>query len=151
LFSDRKLGGEDISLEKAIVCRNELTARLCAIPSKPRSQKIVSHDKRNQTGVLGVSKLSKNGKGDKKLGFYSVTWRPAKGKQKCTSFSIAKYGENLAFKKAVSLRYERLCAAYGEEVATKIVGLENVKKYVLSKQENPTMAEAPIDVESKSL
>ncbi|MDR1432883.1 MAG: hypothetical protein LBI61_00895 [Puniceicoccales bacterium] len=134
LFSDRKLGGESVSLGKAIVCRNELAARLCAIPSKPRSQKIVSHDKRNQTGVLGVSRLSKNGKGDKKLGFYSVTWRPAKGKQKCTSFSIAKYGETLAFKKAVSLRYERLCTAYGEEIATRIVGKKNVEEYVLKGQ-----------------
>ncbi|MDR1413905.1 MAG: hypothetical protein LBI56_03150 [Puniceicoccales bacterium] len=150
LFSDRKLGGEEIALNKAVVCRNELAARLCAIPSKPRCQKIVSHDKRNQTGVLGVSKLSKNGKGDKKLGFFSVTWRPAKGKQKCTSFSIAKYGEDLAFKKAVSLRYERLCSAYGEEIAIKIVGHDNVKKYVLAKAEQTSEVLAEADAEMVS-
>ncbi|MDR2738200.1 MAG: hypothetical protein LBB18_04675 [Puniceicoccales bacterium] len=131
LFSDGKLGGKENSRIKAKIFCNELRLRLNAIPSKPRKQKIVSHDKRNQTGVLGVSKLSKNGKDNKKLEFYSVTWRPSKGKQKCTSFSITKYGEDLAFKKAVSLRYEELRAARGEEIAVKIVGKENVEKYVL--------------------
>ncbi|MDR2432492.1 MAG: hypothetical protein LBD34_01940 [Puniceicoccales bacterium] len=130
LFSDRKLGGKEEALGKAKIFRNELRARLSAILSKPRCQKIVSHDKRNQTGVLGVSKLCKNGKGDKELGFFSVTWRPTKGKQKCTSFSISKYGEKVAFKKAVALRYEKLCEAYGTEIATKIVGKENIEKYV---------------------
>jgi hypothetical protein len=137
LFSDGKLGGKENSRIKAKIFCNELRLRLSAIPSKPRKQKIVSHDKRNQTGVLGVSKLSKSGKDNKKLEFYSVTWRPSKGKQKCTSFSITKYGEDLAFKKAVSLRYEELRSARGEEIATKIVGKENVEKYVLSMAKNP--------------
>ncbi|MDR1891136.1 MAG: hypothetical protein LBQ23_03070 [Puniceicoccales bacterium] len=132
LFSDGKLGGTKDALEKAKIFRNELCDRLSKIPSKPRCQKIVSHDKRNQTGVLGISKLCKNGKGDKQLGFFSVTWRPVKGKQKCTSFSISKYGEEIAFKKAVALRYEKLCEAYGMEIATKIVGKENIEKYVKS-------------------
>jgi hypothetical protein len=130
LFSDGKLGGKENALGKAQVFRSELSARLSSIPAKPRCQKIVSHDKRNQTGVLGISRLSKSGKDDKKLGFYSVTWRPAKGKQKCTSFSIAKYGEDLAFRKAVTLRYEKLRAAYGEEIAVKIVGKDNIERYV---------------------
>ncbi|MDR2602935.1 MAG: hypothetical protein LBC11_00015 [Puniceicoccales bacterium] len=130
LFSDRKLGGKEAALEKAKIFRNELRNRLSAILSKPRRQKIVSHDRRNRTGVLGISKLRKSGKGDKLLGFFSVTWRPGKGKQKCTSFSISKYGEKVAFKKAVALRYEKLCEAYGTEIATKIVGKENIEKYI---------------------
>jgi hypothetical protein len=136
LFSDGKLGGRDQALEKASVFRNELYSRLNAIPAKPRCQKIVSKDKRNQTGVLGVSKLSKTGKNDKTLVFYSVTWRPKAGSQKCTSFSISKYGEELAFKKAVSLRFEKLKEAYGEDTAIKIVGKENVEKYVIKPDEN---------------
>jgi hypothetical protein len=136
LFSDGKLGGRENAFEKAKVFYGELSARLKSIPSKPRSQKIVSHDKRNQTGVLGVSKLSKVGKNNKRLGFYSVTWRPSKGKQKCTSFSIAKYGDDEAFKLAVSLRFEKLRAAYGESIATKIVGKENVNRYVTSVQDD---------------
>jgi hypothetical protein len=132
LFSDGKLGGKEEALEKARIFCNELHARLSAIPAKPRCQKIVSHDKRNQTGVLGVSRWCKNGKGDKQLGFFSVTWRPVKGKQKCTTFSISKYGEKTAFQKAVALRYEKLCEAYGTEIATRIVGKENIEKYVKS-------------------
>ncbi|MDR1528453.1 MAG: hypothetical protein LBS22_02600 [Puniceicoccales bacterium] len=130
LFSDGKLGGKEEALKRAKVFRNDLRARLSAIPTKDRCQKIVSCDKRNRTGVLGISKLCKNGKGNKELGFFSVTWRPKIGKQKCTSFSISKYGEKTAFKKAVALRYEKLCEAYGTEIATKIVGKENVEKYV---------------------
>ncbi|MDR0693462.1 MAG: hypothetical protein LBF49_02740 [Puniceicoccales bacterium] len=130
LFSDRKQGGKEEALTKAKIFRNELRARISAMPTVPRTQKIVLRDKRNRTGVLGVSKLEKNGKGDKQLGFYSVTWRPARGKQKCTSFSISKYGAGVAFKKAVALRYEKLCEAYGTEIATKIVGKDNIEKYV---------------------
>jgi hypothetical protein len=151
LFSDGKFGGKNIALTKAIVFRNELCTRLSSIPSKPRSQKIVSHDKRNQTGVLGVSKLFKNGKDNKKLGFYSVTWRPSKGKQKCTSFSIAKYGEELAFKKAVSLRYEKLLAAYGKEIAVKIVGEENVSAHVLADSGTAVGRSVIVDVQGSAL
>ncbi|MDR0742502.1 MAG: hypothetical protein LBE98_03490 [Puniceicoccales bacterium] len=139
LFSDGKLGGKEEALKKAKIFRNNLRARLSEIPNKPRCQKIVSRDKRNQTGVLGISKLCKNGKGDKQLGFFSVTWRPVKGKQKCTSFSISKYGEKIAFKKAVALRYEKLCEAYGTEIATRIVGKENIEKYV----KNTELEQAP--------
>jgi hypothetical protein len=154
LFSDGKFGGPDLSLQKARVFCSELSERLSAIPSKPRSQKIVSHDKRNQTGVLGVSRLSKVGKDNKQLGFFSVTWRPSKGKQKCTSFSITKYGEDTAFKKAVSLRYEKLCAAYGREIACKIVGKENVEKFVLP-EENEQRADerryVPVELTARSM
>ena len=138
LFSDGKCGGKDAAFKKALVFREDLSKRLAAIQSKPRSQKIVSSDKRNRTGVLGISKLSKVGKGDKKLEFYSVTWRPTKGKQKCTSFSISKYGEELAFRKAVSLRYEKLREAYGDSIALKIVGKNNVDKFLLKPTENTT-------------
>ena len=62
--------------------------------------------------------------------------KTTRGSQKCTSFSISKYGEELAFKKAVSLRFEKLKEAYGEDTAIKIVGKENVEKYVIKPDEN---------------
>jgi hypothetical protein len=95
---------------------------LSKIHSKPRCQKIISNDKRNQIGVPGISELCKSGKGDKQLGFFSVTWRPVKGKQKYTSFSISKHGKEVIFKRTVALHYEKRCEVYDMEIATRIVG-----------------------------
>ena len=139
LFSDRKYGGIDEAFKSACDFREELCARLERLPSAQRKVKIVMKDNRNRSGVLGVSrlvkaKLKKTENGLEEvgtLGFYSVTWSPSKGTQKCTSFSITKYGEEMAFKKAVSLRYKKLAEAHGKDLATQIVGEEKVKMYVL--------------------
>ena len=101
LFSDGKLGGRDQALEKASVFRNELYSRLNAIPAKPRCQKIVSKDKRNQTGVLGVSKLSKINQKNSYIDFgssiefitkgYSTrpySWDNNFSKNRCESFRL---------------------------------------------------------------
>jgi hypothetical protein len=108
LFSDRKIGSSEEALHRACTFRGDLSSRLKAIPANPRAKKIVYRDSRNSTGVIGVSRLKKPGKNGKMLEFYSVTWRPAPGVQKCTSFSIGKYGESGAVKKAVICRYNDL-------------------------------------------
>lgn len=130
LFSDRKYGSPKEALKQAQAFYIELSARLQAIPARPRAKKIVYKDIRNSTGVVGISRLKKAGKNGRALEFYSVTWRPAPGVQKCTSFSIGKYGEAGAFKLAVTCRFDGLKQLHGKEIATRIVGPENVKKYV---------------------
>ncbi|MDR1256105.1 MAG: hypothetical protein LBJ94_04260 [Puniceicoccales bacterium] len=130
LFSDGKIGSSEEALGQALEFYEELSNRLKAIPSGPRAKKIVFSDSRNSTGVIGVSRLKKPGKGGDTLEFYSVTWRPAPGVQKCTSYSIRKYGEEEAFKKAVICRYNGLEKLHGREIAVRIVGEENVKKYI---------------------
>jgi hypothetical protein len=130
LFSDRKLGSSDEAFRQACAFRIQLAARLKAIPSDPRATKIVYRDVRNSTGVIGISKLKKFGKDGKTLEFYSVTWRTGAGEQKCTSFSIGKYGESGAFKKAVICRFRALRELHGGDIATRIVGKDNVAKYV---------------------
>jgi len=54
---------------------------------------------------------------------YAVTWRPEPGMQKCTSFSINKYGEEKAFKLAVAFRLKKLREIHGGAVARKLRGL----------------------------
>jgi hypothetical protein len=130
LFSDRKLKSSEEALKQAQIFYAELVARLKAMPARPRAKKIVYRDARNSTGVIGVSRLKKAGKNGNVLEFYSVTWRPSPGVQKCTSYSISKYGEEEAFKKAVACRFSGLERLHGREVATRIVGTENVKKYI---------------------
>ncbi|MDR0595734.1 MAG: hypothetical protein LBF94_03535 [Puniceicoccales bacterium] len=131
LFSDRKIGSSEEALSQALIFCKELSARLKAIPADPRAKKIVYSDVRNTTGVIGISRLTKPGKNGSKLEFYSVTWRPAPGEQKCTSFSIRKYGPEEAFRKAVVCRYNGLEKLHGRDIAVRIVGEDNVKKYIL--------------------
>ncbi|MDE6432132.1 MAG: hypothetical protein K2L13_01930 [Opitutales bacterium] len=130
LFSDRKLGSPEEALRQARLFYQDLSKRLDEIPARPRARKIVYKDSRNSTGVLGISRLRKIGKNGQPLEFYSVTWRPAPGKQKCTSFSIRKYGEAEAFRRAVNCRFDGLSQVYGKEIAVRIIGAENVNKLV---------------------
>ena len=104
LFSDRKCGGKESALEQAILYRDELTTELAATPKGPRKRRIVTSDSRNKTGELGVSRSTKTGPNGTKHECYSVSWRPEPKIQKCTSFSIKKYGEEDAFKMAVAHR-----------------------------------------------
>ena len=58
-FSDSKFGGKDKALEMAISQKEELNKLIIGIPKKPTKRRVVTTDKRNTTGVLGVSRTSK--------------------------------------------------------------------------------------------
>lgn len=120
LFSDKKSGGRAKALEAAIEYRGALLRRLKEIPQKPRARRLVYRDTRNSTGVLGVSRTKKRNKNGTITDCYSVSWRPQPGVQKCTSFSIRKYGEKKAFEMAVAYRRQRLKEIYGPGVFKKI-------------------------------
>lgn len=122
LFSDKKYGGKGKALIAAREFRNELVEELQKIRPMKRPRRIVSTDSRNKTGVLGVCRLEKVGPTGKIYASYSVTWRPKPGVQKCTSFSIRKYGEKQALKLAVSLRKSKM-----EEVFKQIELQKNKK------------------------
>jgi len=115
LFSDMKCGGKRKAQQMAKEYRDQLHEELSAIPSKPRGRRIVYRDSRNTTGVLGVCKthkLSSNGSTNE---CYSVSWRPEPGVQKCTSFSIRKYGEKKAFQLAVAHRKKMMRDIHGSK------------------------------------
>lgn len=121
LFSDKKYGGKTKALTAAREFREELVLELKKIRAMKRPRRVVATDSRNKTGVLGVCRLEKVGPSGQVYASYSVTWRPKPGVQKCTSFSIRKYGEKKAFKLAVSLRKSKM-----EEVFNQIE-LQNKK------------------------
>ena len=108
LFSDLKCGGREKALEEARQFRKNLAAQLQSIPPKPKGRRIVKQDSRNRTGVIGVCRTTKKGPNGKPNACYSVSWRPEPGVQKCTSFSIRKYGEKKAFQLAVAHRKKML-------------------------------------------
>ncbi|MFW5883065.1 MAG: AP2 domain-containing protein [Verrucomicrobiota bacterium] len=120
LFSDRKCGGKRKALDMAREYRDQLLEELSKIPSKPRGRRLVYRDARNTTGVLGVCRTSKKSANGTVNDCYSVSWRPEPGVQKCTSFSIRKYGEEKAFQMAVAHRRKMMKEIYGPGVFRKI-------------------------------
>jgi hypothetical protein len=114
LFSDRKCGGKDEAYALAKAYRQELSDKLDCIPEEPRKRRIVSSDTRNKSGELGVTFVVKKGPKSQKYESYSVSWRPKPGVQKCTSFSIKKYGKEQAFKLAVEHRRKMMLEAHGD-------------------------------------
>lgn len=118
LFSDRKCGGKEEALKQASVYRDELTAALAATKKGPRKRRTVTSDSRNKTGELGVTRTTKTGPNGTKHECYSVSWRPEPKVQKCTSFSIKKYGEEEAFKMAVEHRRKMMCEIHDQDAST---------------------------------
>jgi hypothetical protein len=120
LFSDGKWKGSDEALKTARQHRAVLLDRLTKIPTKARGRRIVFRDSRNTTGMLGVSRSTKRTPSGVVSESYAVTWRPEPGMQKCTSFSINKYGPDKAFKLAVAFRLKKLREIHGQSVARKL-------------------------------
>ena len=125
LFSDRKYGGKRKAQILARQYREELYERLAQIPSKPHGRRIVYRDSRNSTGVLGVCRTAQRTPSGKVHERYSVSWRPAEGVQKATSFSIRKYGEKRAFQLAVAHRRKMLRQIHGPGIFRKIAARQN--------------------------
>ena len=113
LFSDLKCGDREGALKEARSFRDQLLEKLEEIPVQPRSRRIVTRDARNTTGVLGVCRTAKKGPNGTVNECYSVSWRPSPGVQKCTSFSIRKYGEKKAFQLAVAHRKRMMKDIHG--------------------------------------
>jgi len=60
----------------------------------------------------GISRVTQKSPGGKLNEIYSVSWCPEPGVQKCSSFSIKKYGEERAFKLAVAYRKRMMKKSY---------------------------------------
>lgn len=125
LFSDLKCGGKRKAQQQAREFRDSLHEDLAKIPQKPRARRVVFRDSRNTTGVLGVCRTAKKGPNGTLNECYSVSWRPEPGVQKCTSYSIKKYGEKKAFRLAVTHRKRMMNEIYGPSVIRKMNKLQN--------------------------
>jgi AP2 domain len=128
-FSDASNGGKEKALKKAVKYRNDLEKQL----GKPRTDRIVVvSNSRNTTGVIGVQRTVKMAKlkdgADLTGAVYEVTWSPEPNVLRKTSFSIEKYGEEGAFRKAVELRQQMEKKVYGRIIQNNIPPFEEVKK-----------------------
>lgn len=100
-FADRKHGGTDEALQKAIAFRDE-TEKTHDKPPTERYVRFKSHAN-NAGGIPGVVEKVVGGRH-----IYEVTWCPQPGVVKRTSVSILKYGKERALKLAMSIRSQRL-------------------------------------------
>lgn len=119
LFSDGKHGGREAAFDAASDYRDELHTEIRSLPREPRKRRLVLRDSRNKTGVIGVTRTSRRLPNGSISEAFSVSWRPRPGIQRCTSFSIRKYGEEKAFRLAVAHRCKMIQQAYGVEEARK--------------------------------
>jgi hypothetical protein len=111
-FSDSPHQGKRPALKAARAWRDE-TERAVGKPHTPRTVRAVSP--RNRTGVIGVRRTTKarTRDGSKVSPVYEVTWQAAPGQVRRTTFSIRKYGQAEAFRRACAFRKEKEQEVYG--------------------------------------
>lgn len=114
LFSDRKCGSKEEAFQQALKYRESLKEEVDAMPESEPKRRLIRHNKNNATGVLGVSRTFKRDRHGHRHEVYAVSWNPAPGEARGTSFSIRKYGEETAFKMACKLRFQKMKEIYGD-------------------------------------
>ncbi|MBF0286772.1 MAG: hypothetical protein HQM14_03065 [SAR324 cluster bacterium] len=128
LFSDRKCGGRQIALEKALAFQDNLIQE---IGKTYPARRIVRRDKRNKTGVIGVCRTRKKSRNGTYSDYFSVSWSPEYGTHKCRMFSINKHGEKKAFHMACDWRKRMEEDIHGQSWAKKP---RKVPQYLLKKK-----------------
>jgi hypothetical protein len=104
-FSDKKCGDSDAALQQAIQHRDMLVKKY-----PPISRKEICKVKRsnNKTGITGVYKYAKPytlSDGEIRENWYwEANWPDTEGESVCKSFSIKKYGDEIAKQKAIRAR-----------------------------------------------
>lgn len=117
LFSDNKYGGKAKALMKARRFHKKALAKLIkqaghSLPDKLPSRSVVSRNRRNNTGVVGVQKVTRKNKKGTNYEAYRVNWTDRDGTSRTKFFSITKMGDKEAFKSACAYRREKVLENY---------------------------------------
>jgi hypothetical protein len=115
LYSDNKYGGKDRALLVAQKARVIALEALKELPREPK-RRLVKTDRRNKSGIIGVSKTTKINKNGTTSEYFQVTWSPEPGKVKNRQWSVKKYGEAEAGRRAVEYRQQVMKEIYGERM-----------------------------------
>lgn len=115
LYSDNKYGGKDRALLVAQKARVIALEALKELPREPK-RRLVKTDRRNKSGIIGVSKTTKINKNGTTSEYFQVTWSPEPGKVKNRQWSVKKYGEEEAGRRAVEYRQQVMKEIYGERM-----------------------------------
>ena len=114
LFSDKKFGGRKSAFEAAKAYHVELAAEIAALPDKAPRRRLVASNGDASNGVVGVSRTYKRDRRGVQHEVYAVSWNPEPGLARGTSFSIKRYGEDEAFRRACALRWTKMKEIYGD-------------------------------------
>ena len=112
-FSDRKYGGVAKALMKARrhykkEMQELIAQQLGETPRHLPNRVIVTKNKNNNTGVIGVQKIVRENPGGSIYRAFRVCWTDQDNKPRTKFFSIDKFGEKDAFRKACAYRKARL-------------------------------------------
>ena len=104
-FADSTWGGRRRALEMARQFRDRIVARMdragtgaVRVQEQPTS--------RNQSGVIGVSRVTHIGANGSRYHFWQANWSKGAGVRKSVRFSILQHGEETAFELACEARRE---------------------------------------------
>lgn len=136
LYSDSKYNGKERALKFAQKARELALETINKIPDKP-IRRLVTRDKRNKSGIVGVSKTQKTLKSGKINHYYQVTWSPSPGKIKNRQWSVRKYGEERAFELARNFRDEVMLSVYGERYEEYLKSQQQEVQEPLNRNEAP--------------
>jgi hypothetical protein len=112
-FSDQKHGGIAKALMKARrhykqEVQKIFSRTLGEAPKQIPNRVLVTKNKNNNTGVIGVQKIERENPGGSIYRAYRVCWTEKSGAAKTKFFSIDKYGDKKAFELACQFRKEKL-------------------------------------------
>ena len=108
-FSDRKYGGIVQALRKAKRFYKKemmkvLDDTLGEAPKQIPDRVIVTKNKNNNTGVIGVQRIERKNPGGTMYQAFRVCWTERSGKARTKFFSVSKHGEKKAFEMACDYR-----------------------------------------------
>jgi len=100
-FGDAIYGDASRAIKAARAWRDDLLMKI----GDAEQARICTRSRRNRSGVVGVSKVTVVTNGSK-YEFWQATWSPEVGRRRCVKFSIRRYGDREAFRRAVIAREE---------------------------------------------
>ena len=117
LFSDKKYGGKAKALMKARRYYKKSLEKLIKKHSDLATDKlptktIVTRNRKNNTGVVGVQKITKHNSGGTVYVAYRVNWTDKSGKSRGKFVWGGKYGNREAFRMARECRREKVVENY---------------------------------------
>ncbi|MDF1812173.1 MAG: hypothetical protein P1V20_08160 [Verrucomicrobiales bacterium] len=110
-FSDYEWGGTENALNLAIQFRDKIISHHERISQSPPDRSLRSHQTagaRNQSGVVGVTRISqRSAKGDE-YHFWQASWTDSEGNRQIVRYSVLKLGDEKAFELACIAREKAL-------------------------------------------
>lgn len=105
-FSDSAWGGREESLSLAIRYRDRILAHIERAIERRSSSSHSLPAARNNSGVVGVAKITQRSANGVEYQFWQASWTSPNGNRKAVRYSVLKFGDREAFRRACIARRE---------------------------------------------